>query len=253
MRYFIECAYKGSNYCGWQTQINAPTVQEEIEKILSILLRKSVDITGSSRTDTGVHAMHQTAHFEMQNPIPSTEKVVYSMNKMLPFDIQIKNIYPVPDDYHARFEASSRKYEYRISRKKNPFLKDLCYEFSPPLDIQRMNDACKYLLEYVDFECFSKVHTQVYTFNCDIMEARWEEKENDLIFHIKANRFLRGMVRAVVGTLLEVGLGKITLHDFEQIILSKNRQNAGGAVPPQGLFLMEVNYASMADLGVNNG
>ncbi|MET3126292.1 tRNA pseudouridine38-40 synthase [Arcicella rosea] len=243
MRYFIDCSYKGTNYCGWQAQENARTIQGEIEKVLSILLRKPVEIVGSSRTDTGVHAKHQTAHFDLEEAIPNPENTVYRMNKMLPFDISILNIFTVADDYHSRFEATSRKYEYHISRKKNPFLKDLCYEFTPVLNITAMNEACQYFFKYIDFESFSKLHSQVFTFNCTIMEARWEERENGiLVFHIKSNRFLRGMVRAIVGTLIEVGMGKISVEDFEKIIQSKNRQKAGGAAPPQGLFLMEVNY-----------
>jgi tRNA pseudouridine38-40 synthase len=160
----------------------------------------------------------------------------------LPYDISVSRIFKVSDDYHCRFEATSRKYEYRISRQKNPFLKGLYYDFNHKLNVELMNNACQILFKHIDFECFSKVNTQVFTFNCTIMEARWEEKDDLLIFHIKANRFLRGMVRAVVGTLLEVGSGRLSISDFEQIILSKNRKNAGRAVPAEGLFLMEVNY-----------
>ncbi|MES2517859.1 MAG: tRNA pseudouridine(38-40) synthase TruA [Bacteroidota bacterium] len=243
MRYFIECAYKGTNYCGWQIQNNAVTVQEIIEKALSTLLKKKTEIAGSSRTDTGVHAMQQMAHFEVENENLDIENLVFRMNRILPFDISISQIYAVADDYHCRFEATSRKYEYHISRKKNPFQQGLAYEFSGDLDIDKMNQACQVLFKHIDFECFSKVNTQVFTFNCTISEARWEiTSDNSLVFHIKANRFLRGMVRAIVGTLLEVGTGKISILDFEQIVLSKNRKNAGRAVPAQGLFLMEVNY-----------
>lgn len=243
MRYFIECSYNGTNYCGWQTQNNARTIQGEIEKVLSILLKKPIEIVGSSRTDTGVHAKHQTAHVDIEEAIPNPEDIIYRMNKMLPHDIAILNIFPVADDYHSRFEASSRKYEYHITRKKNPFLKDLSYEFTPSLNIEAMNEACQYFFKYIDFECFSKLHSQVYTYNCTIMEARWEEQQNDLlVFHIQSNRFLRGMVRAIVGTLIEVGRGKISVEEFEKIIQSKNRQKAGSAAPPQGLFLMKVAY-----------
>jgi tRNA pseudouridine38-40 synthase len=243
MRYFIECAYKGTNYCGWQIQINANTVQSELEKALSILLKTKIDITGSSRTDTGVHAMQQMAHFEIEEEIVDCINLVYRMNRILPFDISVSKIFKVADDYHSRFEATSRKYEYRISRKKNPFQKGLFYEFSGELNVNLMNEACQILFKHIDYQCFSKINTDVFTFNCTIEEARWEEHSDGmLVFHIKANRFLRGMVRAIVGTLLEVGSGRLSLEDFEQIILSKNRKKAGRAVPAEGLFLMEVNY-----------
>lgn len=243
MRYFIECAYNGTNYSGWQVQINALAVQEVIEKALCTLLKTTVEITGSSRTDAGVHAKKQIAHFEVNKAINDTENLVYRMNKILPFDISIKQIFKVADDYHSRFEAISRKYEYRISRKKNPFQKGLSYEFNGDLNIKLMNEACLILLKHIDFQCFSKIKTEVLTFNCTISEALWQENAEDtLVFHIKANRFLRGMVRSIVGTLLEIGLGRISLTDFEQIILSKNRKNAGWSVPAEGLFLMEVNY-----------
>ena len=243
MRYFIECAYKGTNYSGWQIQINALTVQEVIEKALSTLLKHKIDMTGSSRTDTGVHAMQQFAHFEMEEEIIDCENLVYRINKLLPFDISVQKIFKVADDYHSRFEAISRKYEYRISRKKNPFQKGLSYEFNGNLDIERMNEASRILFKHIDYQCFSKIKTEVLTFNCTILEAQWKEEKNDsLVFHIKANRFLRGMVRAIVGTLLEVGTGKISVSDFERIILSKDRKKAGWSVPAEGLFLMEVNY-----------
>ena len=243
MRYFIECSYRGSKYNGWQIQENANTVQAEIERGLSILLNKTISIMGSSRTDAGVHAVHQVAHFDTENERLNPENLVYRLNKILPFDISIKRIYPVRDDYHCRFEATSRKYEYCISSFKNPFQKGLYYEFNHNLNIELMNEACKILFQHIDFECFSKIKTDVNTFDCTIMEARWERKENDtLLFHIKANRFLRGMVRAIVGTLLEVGAGRLSVDAFEKVILSKNRKMAGRAVPADGLFLMEVNY-----------
>jgi tRNA pseudouridine38-40 synthase len=243
MRYIIECTYRGTNYSGWQIQINALTVQEVIEKALSTLLKYKIDITGSSRTDAGVHAMQQFAHFDMEEEIWDCDNLVYRMNKLLPFDISVQKIDKVTDDYHSRFEAISRKYEYRISRNKNPFQRGLSYEFNGDLNIELMNEACQILFKYIDYQCFSKIHTEVSTFNCTILEAYWKDEPKDLlIFHIKANRFLRGMVRAIVGTLLEVGRGKISVSDFEQIILSRDRKKAGRAVPAEGLFLMEVNY-----------
>ena len=243
MRYFIECAYRGTNYSGWQIQINALTVQEVIEKALTTLLKHKIEITGSSRTDAGVHAKQQFAHFEMEEEILDCENLVYRMNKLLPFEISVQKFFKVAEDYHSRFEATSRKYEYRISRKKNPFQKGLSYEFNGNLNIELMNKASLILFEHTDYQCFSKIHTEVLTFNCLISEAYWQEETNDLlVFHIKANRFLRGMVRAIVGTLLEIGMGKLSVNDFEKIILSKDRKKAGRAVPAEGLFLMEVNY-----------
>lgn len=243
MRYFIECSYRGTNYSGWQIQENAHTVQAEIESGLSILLNKPIAITGSSRTDAGVHAVKQVAHFDIEVDNLNPENLAYRLNKILPFDISIKRIYPVRENYHCRFEAISRKYQYRISALKSPFQNGLYYEFNRDLNIELMNKASQKLFQYLDFECFSKIKTEVNTFNCTIIEAFWERVENDtLVFHIKANRFLRGMVRAIVGTLLEVGAGKLSVEDFEQIILSKKREKAGRAVPAEGLFLMEVNY-----------
>ncbi len=243
MRYFIECSYRGTNYCGWQIQENANTVQAEIEKALSILLKIPTSIMGSSRTDAGVHAVQQMAHFESNTILSNPENLTYRLNKILPFDIAIKKVFPVKDDYHSRFEALSRKYEYRISKLKNPFQRGLCYEFNQELNIDLMNKACQILFQYLDFECFSKIKTEVNTFNCTIIEAFWQVENNEmLVFHIKANRFLRGMVRAIVGTLLEVGTGRLSIENFEKIILSKNRNKAGRAVPAEGLFLMEVNY-----------
>ena len=243
MRYFIECAYRGANYSGWQIQINALAVQSVIEKALSTLLKHKIDITGSSRTDAGVHALQQFAHFEMEEEILDCENLIYRMNKLLPFDISVQKIFKVADDYHSRFEAISRKYEYRISRKKNPFQRGLSYEFNGDLNIELMNEACQIFFKHIDYQCFSKINTDVLTFNCTILEAYWKEEPKDLlVFHIKANRFLRGMVRAIVGTLLEVGMGRISILEFEEIILSKNRKMAGRSVPAEGLFLMEVNY-----------
>jgi tRNA pseudouridine38-40 synthase len=243
MRYLLEFSYKGTNYCGWQIQQNAHSVQAEIEKCLSILLKIPQGITGSSRTDTGVHAKQQFAHFDTETVIEDCNQMVYRMNKILPHDIAIITIRKVADDFHSRFEATSRKYEYQISRKKNPFSFGISYYFVKDLDLNLMNEACEILLKHIDYESFSRIKTEVKTFECTIMEARWEEPEADiLVFHIKANRFLRGMVRTIVGTMIEIGLGRISVADFEQIILAKNRKKAGRAAPAEGLFLVEVNY-----------
>ncbi len=242
MRYFIEVSYKGTHYHGWQRQPNGITVQEELERALGILLRSPIEIIGSSRTDAGVHAEQQFAHFDTESPILTLERVTLGINSLLPKDIAVPRIIPVRADVHSRFAATHRCYEYRIIFQKNAFLSELAHIFRPALDIQKMNEAAGLLLQYTDFECFSKIHTDVKTFLCTIEYAYWQETRNGLTFYIKANRFLRGMVRAIVGTLLEVGQGKKTYTDFEQLIISKNRKNAAAQAPASGLFLVEVGY-----------
>lgn len=241
LRYFIELAYKGTQYHGWQIQANSNSVQGEINKALSIILREDVETIGSGRTDTGVHATQQFAHFDTWRELKA-RTFIHSMNSLLPHDIVIKNLYRVPDEAHTRFDAIQRSYEYRIARLKNPFLHQQCYIFPGELAIDKMNAAARLLLQHTDFESFSKVKTEVYTFNCTINRAEWEQTADLLIFHISANRFLRGMVRAITGTLLEVGLGRLSIEEFGSIIQAKNRQAAGRALPPEGLFLTEVQY-----------
>lgn len=240
-RYCIELSYLGTDFAGWQNQINAITIQETIEKGLTTLLKKNTPILGSSRTDAGVHAYQQFATFDFEDEIDIPD-LSYRLNQIIPFTISIIAIKNVPDDFHARFDAKSREYEYRITKLKNPFLIGRAYQFGTYLDLEKMNSACKLLFKHTDFECFSKIHTDVKTFNCEIMRAEWIQENSNLIFYIKANRFLRGMVRAIVGTLIEVGLGKISVTDFESIILSKKRSKAGVSVPAKGLFLTKVNY-----------
>jgi tRNA pseudouridine38-40 synthase len=242
MRYFIELSYKGTNYHGWQIQENADSVQAQLNKALATILRQPIETLGSGRTDTGVHATQQFAHFDIENPVADATKLVYRLNAILPFDIAVKQIFLVSDETHARFDAISRSYEYHITTQKSPFLKDLSYFFPNSVDIKLMNEAATKLLGEKDFASFSKVHTDVNNFFCTISRAEWEQKADMLIFHITANRFLRGMVRAIVGTLLEVGLKKITVSDFENIITLKNRNTAGRNAPPEGLFLTEVKY-----------
>ncbi len=241
MRYLIECSYRGSRYHGWQVQPNATTVQECIEKALSMVLKVKIEITGSSRTDTGVHAAQQFAHFDFESMI-DVHKVAHSMNGILAKDIAIKQITLVADSFHSRFAATHRRYLYRIVQEKNVFLHETTYYCKADLDLEAMNKAGEILLQYIDYQCFSKVKTDVQTFDCRIEYAYWIRQGSSLLFHIKADRFLRGMVRAIVGTMIEVGAGKLTLTDFEKIILSKNRNNAGRAVPPEGLTLVEVGY-----------
>lgn len=242
MRYFVQLSYKGTNYHGWQVQPNAITVQEVLNKAFSTILRKQIDLTGCGRTDTGVHASFFVAHFDVENEITNTEKLKFSLNNFLPFDIAIQKIYRVADDLHARFSALSREYRYYISTQKNPFSRESAYYFHRPLNVNLMNEAAKLLFNYKDFTSFSKLHTDVKTNNCTILHAKWEKSDNKLVFTVKADRFLRNMVRAIVGTLLEVGLEKISLQEFKSIIESKNRSKAGVSVPAQGLFLTKVEY-----------
>jgi tRNA pseudouridine38-40 synthase len=240
-RYCIELSYLGTDYAGWQSQPNAIGVQAVVEKFLSILLKKTIVIVGSSRTDAGVHVRQQFAHFDFAENLDIAD-TIYRMNSILPHAIVVKAILQKNDDFHARFEAISRSYEYIISRKKNPFLNQQSYQFGTYLNVDLMNEACKILFKHTDYQAFSKIHTDVTTFNCSIYQAEWITQGDLLIFKIKANRFLRGMVRAIVGTLMQVGLLKMTIEQFEAIILAKNRQNAGVSVPAKGLFLIEVGY-----------
>ncbi|MBI9052895.1 MAG: tRNA pseudouridine(38-40) synthase TruA [Bacteroidales bacterium] len=242
-RYFIQLSYKGTNYHGWQIQPNAISVQEVLVKAFSTILREDIEISGAGRTDTGVHAINYIAHFNStyQN-IHLDKKFVFKLNSYLPKDIAIHNIKYVKNDAHARFDAMSRTYNYYIHQEKDPFLLESSTFIPQTLDIEKMNKAANLLLDYTDFTSFSKLHTDVKTNNCKILEAYWEQENHKLIFTIKADRFLRNMVRAIVGTLLEIGRHKITIDDFTKIIESKDRSNAGVSVPSQGLFLSSIEY-----------
>ena len=241
MRYFIELSYKGTNYHGWQIQPDASSVQEEITKALATILQEKILLVGAGRTDAGVHASQMFAHVDTVKKL--TDDYVHKLNAILPNDIVIKSIKEVSDETHARFDAVSRTYEYKILLGRDPFLLETTWQLHQKnLQIEKMNEAANLLFKYEDFESFSKVKTDVNTFNCSIMKAVWTLEDKHLIFHIKANRFLRNMVRAVVGTLLEVGLGKKTVEDFRKIIESKKRSEAGLSVPAKGLFLTEVCY-----------
>ena len=242
MKYFLEISYIGKNYCGWQIQPNANTIQEELEKAFFLIFSERITINGSSRTDTGVHARQQFAHFETQTEIFNTVQLINRLNKILPEDIAVQNIYHLSEDAHSRFDAVSRKYIYRIIHNKDPFYKDIAALIFKKPGLELLNKSCNILKKHIDFEAFSKVKTDVKTFDCQILEAFWIYNGQILEFHIKANRFLRGMVRAIVGTQLMVGFGKISLDDFENIILSKKRENAGMAAKANGLTLEEVNY-----------
>lgn len=241
-RYFLQLSYKGTHYHGWQVQPNAISVQEVMEKALSTLLRETVSVIGAGRTDTGVHASYFILHFDLVNEIPAGYDVVYKLNSFLPEDIAVQYCWSVKVDAHARFSALSRTYHYFVSRDKNPFSTETCYYHSLPLDVEIMNQAARVLFDYEDFTSFSRLHTDVKTNNCKIMQAEWRTKGDQLIFVIKADRFLRNMVRAIVGTLLEVGKGKLSIEEFRQIIEKKDRGAAGASAPAHGLFLTNIEY-----------
>lgn len=241
-RYFVQLSFKGTRYHGWQVQPNALSVQEVIEKIFSVFLREAVSVTGAGRTDTGVHASFFVLHFDSAKHQIDPGDFIYRINRFLPSDIAVQKIHPVPPEAHARFSALSRTYRYYISRQKDPFLTDTRYFYSGALDVERMNEAAKILFGFEDFTSFSRVHTDVKTKVCQIMDAGWEEEQDQLVFTIQADRFLRNMVRAVVGTLLEVGRGKETVSGFREIIMQKNRQAAGPSAPAKGLFLTHISY-----------
>jgi tRNA pseudouridine38-40 synthase len=241
LRYFIELSYNGKKYHGWQIQPDAVSVQEKVNNAVSTVLQEQIEVVGAGRTDTGVHASQMFAHFNVKNLVSGD--VVHKLNSMLPNDITVYNVFSVAEEKHARFDALTRSYEYRIWLGRNPFLLDFSWQIhSQKLNLFKMNEAAKVLLEYEDFQTFSKVKTEVYTFNCDVKAAFWKQEGNLLTFHISANRFLRNMVRAIVGTLVDVGLEKISIHEFRQIIESKNRGNAGVSVPAKGLFLTQIKY-----------
>ncbi|HTF82563.1 MAG TPA: tRNA pseudouridine(38-40) synthase TruA [Cytophagales bacterium] len=240
MRYFLDISYKGTHYHGWQIQHNAITVQEVLEKALSTLLRHPVATMGSGRTDTGVHALQQMVQFD--TPRQLSHKNILNLNGILPRDIVVNHIYKVPDHASARFDAISRSYEYIIHKKPSPFFLETAYHFPKYLNVEKMRTASLILRQYEDFQCFSKSNTEVEHFLCDIKEVELAETEDKVVFKITANRFLRGMVRAIVGTLIDVGTEKIDIQHFESIIQSKDRKKAGRAAPPEGLFLCKVQY-----------
>jgi len=243
-RYFIQLSYNGKNYNGWQIQDNAPSVQALVNDACSAIFQNQINVMGCGRTDTGVHARNFYAHFDLTNELDMASNSFYlnKLNGFLPADIKIEDLLLVQPDAHARFSTVSRTYEYWISQKKDPFNNDYAYFLYGDLDIAAMNAATKILFEFSDFTSFSKLHTDTKTNNCDIKQAEWRKDENKLIFTIEADRFLRNMVRAIVGTLLDIGKGKINETEFRKIIKSKDRSNAGYSVPAKGLFLTEVKY-----------
>ncbi|MDG1685531.1 MAG: tRNA pseudouridine(38-40) synthase TruA [Flavobacteriaceae bacterium] len=240
MRYFIELSYDGTPFVGWQRQPAGDSVQSCLEDALSILFRKPLSIVGAGRTDAGVHAHQLFAHVDLDEHVD--QDLTFRLNKLLPKEIAVRNIIAVAQDAHARFDAVSRSYRYHITTQKNPFMQKRSYQFAKPLDLELMNQAAKTLIDHEDFKCFSKSKTDVKTYMCDIQHAHWQHNGSELVFFIQANRFLRNMVRAIVGTLIEVGLRKISISDFEAILASRDRSQAGYSVPAHGLYLEKVNY-----------
>ncbi len=254
-RYFIKLSFNGRNYNGWQVQGNTPTVQKTLNDALTTIFRENIHTLGAGRTDTGVHAEEFYAHFDTDNTkLLATHDLrlaaVYKLNGVLPQDIAVQGILPVKNDAHARFDALSRTYKYYVSKHKDPFKNELVYFLYGKLNVGLMNEAANLLMEYKDFTSFAKLHTNTKTNNCKIFIAEWTEINDLLVFTIKADRFLRNMVRAVVGTLLDIGRGKIDINDFKSIIESKNRSDAGYSVPAHGLFLNKIEYPE--EIFINN-
>ena len=241
-RYFIYLGYNGRNYNGWQTQPNGVTVQQTLEEALATFLRKPVPIIGAGRTDAGVHARMMVAHFDWEEEIEDLAFLADKLNRILPKDIAIYRIVPVRTDAHARFDATSRTYKYYLTDQKNPFNQDWTYRTYVALDFDAMNAACDILFDYIDFTSFSKLHTDAKTNNCRILQAGWAREGDVWVFTIRADRFLRNMVRAIVGTLLEVGRKRMTLDGFRRVIEAKDRCQAGTSVPGHALFLVDVSY-----------
>ena len=241
MKYFIKFSYNGKQYHGWQSQPNAITVQQVLEEAFATLLREPISLMGAGRTDAGVHAKEMYAHFEFSR-IQNIKDLVYRLNSFLPDDIAVQDIFEVREDAHARFDAKERTYEYIIAQEKSPFMVDSAHYVKHALAIEKMNQAAAILLDYEDFECFSKTKTDVYTYLCDIKKASWKKTDGVLTFTITADRFLRNMVRAIVGTLLDVGMGKSKVDDVKAIINSKDRREAGTSVPAKGLYLISILY-----------
>lgn len=260
-RYFLEVSYSGAHYSGFQAQHNANTIQAEVEKAFEILQREKIVLTASSRTDAGVHALQNYFHFDIpyvfddgtgssdeadrfsqRAKILEAGKFIYKMNALLPGDIVIKKLLRVTDDAHCRFDAISREYRYFIYRSKDPFLRDRAFYFPYKLDMEKLNQAAAIIKRHTDFTSFSKRNTQVKTFTCRIMESNWEWEGSCLVYRVKANRFLRGMVRALTATMLKVGRGKMTLEELEEVIVARDCTRASFSVPGHGLFLISVEF-----------
>lgn len=242
LRYFLKLAYRGTPFHGWQIQPNALSVQEVLNQKLSLLCASTINIVGAGRTDTGVHAKEMYAHFDLDEAIADSNGFLNRLNKMLAPDIVVFELLPVKSDAHARFDATERAYEYHLQRKRSPFSQDLASPYFYNLDLAAMQEAASKLIFKGDFGSFSKSKTQTKTNICELREAYWEERGELLIFHVRADRFLRNMVRAIVGSLLEVGKGRMTISEFQDMIAAKDRRLAGESVPAQGLYLTRVLY-----------
>ncbi|MCQ2974752.1 MAG: tRNA pseudouridine(38-40) synthase TruA [Bacteroidales bacterium] len=242
MRYKTELCYNGDNYHGWQIQPNANSVQETLEKCFSLILKEKISFVGAGRTDTGVHAEYYVAHFDTSSPISNIDALVNKMNIFLPKDIAIFSITEVSDEFNARFSATSRSYRYLIHTKKDPFLNSISWFVPYKIDVEKMNQACEIMKQYNDFACFCKSGADNKTTLCNITFAHFTQKGHQIIFEISANRFLRNMVRAITGTMIDIGTGKINLTDFENILKSKNRSEAGQSVPAKALALTKIDY-----------
>ncbi len=248
MRYFLELSYNGSNYCGWQRQPGAATVQQTLEEVLSLFLGENIEVTGAGRTDTGVHAAYYVAHFDADMKLPDGRDAVYHLNSMLPGDIALRSLTPVADDAHARFDALEREYTYYILPCKDPFRRDTAWQYFVPLDLGAMNRAAEHLLHCDDFTSFAKLNSNNKTNICRVMSARWRRDEGvdgEQVFTIRADRFLRNMVRAIVGTLVDVGRGKITTERFRQIVEARDLSLSSGGAPAHGLFLTDIKYPNL--------
>lgn len=241
MKYKIILSYNGTPFCGWQKQPNGETVQGKLEDALKILLQNNIDVVGCGRTDTGVHAKNYFAHFELEQTL-NHQDLVYRLNKILPGEIAIQAIEKVSDDFHARFSATSRSYNYLMHQQKDPFLLNLSWHISHELDIDKMNEACKMLINTMEFGAFCKGDPPNGNYNCTVTEAYWTSSGSNIMFKITANRFLRNMVRAIVGTCIEVGTHKISIDQFNEIIKSNSRSEAGISVPAHGLYLVDIKY-----------
>lgn len=245
MRYFLELSYDGSAYCGWQRQPEQPSVQQTLERALSTLLRQPIAVTGAGRTDTGVHALYYVAHFDVLEVQSDPDRLLRKANALLPADIALGSITPVADEAHARFSAREREYRYFIEPRKNPFTRHAAWQFPVPLDMERMNEAAAVLLDTEEFTSFAKLHSNNKNDRCRVMKAEWELLPDGMLrFTIRADRFLRNMVRAVVGTLVDVGRGRYTPAQFDEIVRSRDLSRSSGGAPAQGLYLSDVRYPS---------
>jgi tRNA pseudouridine38-40 synthase len=242
IRYFLQCSFWGENYVGWQKQPNKQSIQTCLDQALSTVLQENIEVMGAGRTDTGVHATYFIAHFDTATDLSKKQNLIYRLNNVLPKDIAAQDIFKVKPDNHARFDASSRSYKYKIVTRKNPFQLGSAYYIKNELDVKLMHKCAQQLLSFSNFKSFSKVKTAVKTFECQIINVEVKNENDLVVLSISANRFLRNMVRAIAGTLIDVGLGKTTPGEFTEIIKAKDRKRAGKSVPAKGLYLTDIKY-----------